>query len=225
MKREWRVSARAAFLAQVLERLKLVGSRLQVGHSAAHFGFPIAALCSATPLTTRDSTYKWRHFGEHVNSRKPNRHVSPTWHLEHAWILRTIDEADRIGTRHLGILPDMGIFMKHYPPAFRARPEVTQFIVDSHEAKIMAEYTIYDVALKMQGHRAEAAMAETLRHAPYANPKRLGDYAPYFRHIQAKFYEMDEECTDPAFAYGEVIDELVRCGWTGTRSSEFEGNC
>lgn len=157
--------------------------------------------------------------------------VHAPWHMEHAWILRTIEEADRLGTRHLGVLPDMGIFMKHYPPAFRARferqgarPEVAQFIVDSHEAKIMAEYTIYEVAVKMQGNKAEVAMAETLRHAPYANPKRLGDYAPHFHHIQAKFYEMDEDCTDPAIAYDEVIDELVRCGWEGTLSSEYEGN-
>lgn len=157
--------------------------------------------------------------------------VHAPWHLEHAWILRTIEEADRQGTKHLGILPDMGIFMKHYPPAFRARferqgarPEVAQFIVDQHEAKIMCEYTIYEVAVKMGGNKAEVAMAETLRHAPYANPRRLRDYAPYFRHIQAKFYEMTEDCTDPSIAYEEVIDELVGCGWEGTLSSEYEGN-
>lgn len=157
--------------------------------------------------------------------------VHAPWHLEHAWILRTIDEADRLGTRHLGILPDMGIFMKHYPPAFRARferqgarSEIAQFIVDQHEAKIMCEYTIYEVAVKLAGNKAEIAMAETLRHAPYANPKRIGDYAPYFRHIQAKFYEMAPDGTDPAIAYDEVIPELVRCGWEGTLSSEYEGN-
>ncbi|MDF8333825.1 TIM barrel protein [Novosphingobium sp. HBC54] len=157
--------------------------------------------------------------------------VHAPWHLEHAWILRTIEEADRLNTKHLGILPDMGIFMKHYPPAFRARferqgarPEVAQFIVDQHEAKIMCEYTIYEVAVKMGGNKAEIAMAETLRHAPYANPKRIGDYVPYFRHIQAKFYEMNEDCTDPAIAYDEVIPELVKAGWEGTLSSEYEGN-
>lgn len=157
--------------------------------------------------------------------------VHAPWHLEHAWILRTIEVADRLGTRHLGILPDMGIFMKHYPPAFRARferegarPDIAQFIVDSHEAKIMAEYTIYEVAVKMQGNPAEVRMAETLRHAPYANPKRIADYAPYFHHIQAKFYEMDADCTDPAIAYDEVIDALTACGWQGTLSSEYEGN-
>jgi len=157
--------------------------------------------------------------------------VHAPWHLEHAWILRTIEIADRLGTRHLGILPDMGIFMKHYPPEFRARferqgarPEITQFIVDQHEQKIMCEYTIYDVAVKMGGNKAEIAMAETLRHAPYANPKRLADYAPYFRHIQAKFYGMTADCTDPTIAYDEVIPVLVDCGWEGTLSSEYEGN-
>jgi sugar phosphate isomerase/epimerase len=157
--------------------------------------------------------------------------VHAPWHLEHAWILRTIDTADRLGTKHLGILPDMGIFMKHYPPVFRARferqgarPEVAQFIVDSHEAKIMAEYTIYEVAVKMGGNKAEVAMAETLRHAPYANPKRLAEYAPYFRHIQAKFYEMTPEATDPSISYDEVIPVLAAAGWNGYLSSEYEGN-
>lgn len=157
--------------------------------------------------------------------------VHAPWYLDHAWILRTIEVADRLNTKHLGILPDMGIFMKHYPPVMRARferqgarPEVTQFIVDQHEQKVMAEYTIYEVAVKMQGNKAEVAMAETLRHAPFANPKRIGDFAPYFHHIQAKFYEMNEDCTDPALAYDDVIPELVKAGWVGTLSSEYEGN-
>lgn len=157
--------------------------------------------------------------------------VHAPWHLEHAWILRTIEVADRLGTKHLGILPDMGIFMKHYPPEFRdkflrqgARPEVVQFIIDQHEQKIMAEYTIYEVAAKMKGKKAEVAMAETLRHAPYANPKRIRDFLPYFRHIQAKFYGMTEDCRDPSIAYDEVIPELVAGGWDGTLSSEYEGN-
>lgn len=157
--------------------------------------------------------------------------VHAPWHMEHAWILRTVDVADRLGTKHLGLLPDMGIFMKNYPPVFRdrfirqgARPDVVQFILDQHAQKIMAEYTIYEVAVKMKGNRAEVAMAETLRHHPYANPRRIRDFIPYFRHIQAKFYEMDADCTDPTHAYEEVIYELVAGGWDGYLSSEYEGN-
>ncbi len=157
--------------------------------------------------------------------------VHAPWHMEHAWILRTVETADRLGTRHLGLLPDMGIFMKHYPPAFRARferegarPEVTQFIVDQHEAKIMAEYTIFDVAVTMKGNPAEVRMAETLRHNPFSDPKRIRDYIPYFRHIQAKFYEMTPDDRDPSLAYAEVIPELVAGGWEGYLSSEYEGN-
>ncbi|MDR7157154.1 hypothetical protein J2W40_004002 [Sphingobium xenophagum] len=157
--------------------------------------------------------------------------VHAPWHMEHVWILRTVEVADRLGTKHLGLLPDMGIFMKNYPPVFRdrfirqgARPEVVQFILDQHAQKIMAEYTIYEVAVKMKGNKAEVAMAETLRHHPYANPRRIRDFIPYFRHIQAKFYEMDADCTDPTHAYEEVIYELVAGGWDGYLSSEYEGN-
>lgn len=157
--------------------------------------------------------------------------VHAPWHLEHAWILRTVEVADRLGTKHLGLLPDMGIFMKHFPPVYRdrfirqgARPEVAQFIIEQHEQKIMAEYTIYEVAVNMKGNPAEVRMAELLRHQPYANPKRIRDYIPYFRHIQAKFYEMTEDAHDPSHAYDEVIPELVAGGWEGYLSSEYEGN-
>ncbi len=157
--------------------------------------------------------------------------VHAPWNMEHAWLLRTVEVADRLGTKHLGLLPDMGIFMKHYPPAWRARferdgarPEIAQFIVDQHEQKIMAEYTIYEVAVKMKGTPIEVQMAETLRHSPYSNPKRIADYIPYFRHIQAKFYEMTPDNRDPSLAYDEVIPALVAGGWDGYLSSEYEGN-
>lgn len=157
--------------------------------------------------------------------------VHAPWHLDHAWILRTVDVADRLGTKHLGILPDMGIFMKHYPPEFRDRflrqgatPKIVDFIIDQHEQKIMCEYTIFEVAVKMGGNKADIAMAETLRHAPYSNPKRIRDFIPYFRHIQAKFYGMADDCTDPTIAYDEVIPQLIAGGWDGYLSSEYEGN-
>ena len=157
--------------------------------------------------------------------------IHAPWYLDHAWILRTVEVADRLGTRHLGLLPDMGIFMKHYPSVWRerferdgVRPEVAQFIVDQHEDKIMAEYTIYEVAVTMKGSPQENRMAETLRHAPYANPRRIRDFIPYFRHIQAKFYDMTADCRDLSLAYDEVIPELISGGWEGYLSSEYEGN-
>jgi sugar phosphate isomerase/epimerase len=157
--------------------------------------------------------------------------VHAPWHLDHAWILRTVEVADRLGTKHLGILPDMGIFMKHYPPEFRDRflrqgatPQIVDFIVEQHEQKIMCEYTIFEVAVKMGGNKADIAMAETLRHAPYSNPKRIRDFIPYFRHIQAKFYGMTADGIDPTIAYDDVIPELIAGGWDGYLSSEYEGN-
>lgn len=157
--------------------------------------------------------------------------VHAPWSLDHAWILRTIEVADRLATKHLGILPDMGTFMKHYPTVYRdrfirqgARPEIADFIVEQHEQKVMAEYTIYEVAVNRKGNRAEVQMAEVLRHAPFSNPKRIKDFIPYFRHIQAKFYEMTEDCRDPSLAYDEVIPHLVEAGWDGYLSSEYEGN-
>lgn len=157
--------------------------------------------------------------------------VHAPWHIEHAWILRTVEVADRLGTKHLGLLPDMGIFVRSYPPEWRDRflrdgatPEIVQFIVKSHAQRIMAEYTIYEVAAKMRGNAVDIRMAETLRHNPYSNPKRIAEYIPYFRHIQAKFFGVAENGTDVSIAYDEVIPELIEGGWSGYLSSEYEGN-
>jgi hypothetical protein len=35
---------------------------------------------------------------------------------------------------------------------------------------------------------------------------------------------MTPDCTDPSIAYDEVIPQLVKAGWEGTLSSEYEGN-
>ncbi len=157
--------------------------------------------------------------------------VHAPWSLDHAWILRTIEVAERTGTKHLGVVLDMGVFMKHYPPVWRdrfirqgANPETAAFIVDQHEKKIMAEYTIYDAAVTRRGNKFDIAMAEMLRHNPYSNPRRVKEFIPYIFHIHGKFYEMTDDCKDPSIAYDEVVPLLIEAGYEGYISSEYEGN-
>lgn len=42
----------------------------------------------------------------------------------------------------------------------------------------MCEFTIHEVAVKIQRNPAKVRMAENLRRAPYANPRRIGAYPP-----------------------------------------------
>ncbi len=43
-------------------------------------------------------------------------------------------------------------------------------------------------------------------------------------HIQAKFYEIDDALTDHYIPWPEVLQMLVRRGWSGYLSSEYEGD-
>jgi sugar phosphate isomerase/epimerase len=157
--------------------------------------------------------------------------VHAPWYLDHAWILRTIEVAERTGTRHLGLVPDMGCFTKHFPPVFKGRflrqgatPEIADHIVREYENRTLSEYVIYDVAVKMGGNKVDIAMAEQLRHNVYANPRRLLEFMPYIFHIQAKFYEVDAEYVDTSIDYASVIPLLIEGGYDGYLSSEYEGN-
>ena len=42
-------------------------------------------------------------------------------HFDHPWILRHAEAFDKSGSDALGFLPDMGMFLHHFPPAWKAR--------------------------------------------------------------------------------------------------------
>jgi sugar phosphate isomerase/epimerase len=157
--------------------------------------------------------------------------VHAPWYLDHAWILRTIEVAERTGTKHLGLVPDMGCFTDRFPPVLRDRflrqgatPAIADYIVGEYANRTLSEYVIYEVAAKMGGNKVDVAMAEQLRHNVCANPKRLAEYLPYIFHIQAKFYEVDADCRDTSIDYEAVIPILMAAGYDGYLSSEYEGN-
>ena len=47
---------------------------------------------------------------------------------------------------------------------------------------------------------------------------------PHVVHVQAKFYEIDDDLQDHYIPWAEFLEVLVRHGWTGYLSSEYEGD-
>ena len=43
-------------------------------------------------------------------------------------------------------------------------------------------------------------------------------------HVQAKFYEIDDALEDHYIPWAEFLEVLVRRGWNGFLSSEYEGD-
>lgn len=151
-------------------------------------------------------------------------------HFDHPWILRHLENMDRIGSPMLGFVPDMGIFTDHYPPVMIARflrqgatPEIAEHVRREYDRRTLAEYVINDVR-EMGGNRVDIAMAEVLRHNLWSNPKHLLEHMNRIFHVHAKFYEMDEQDRETSLGYEQVIPVLKQGGFSGYLSSEYEGN-
>ncbi|MFM2289959.1 MAG: hypothetical protein RL684_3102 [Pseudomonadota bacterium] len=156
--------------------------------------------------------------------------VHAPWDLDHPWIQRHLEMVARTGTRHAGIIPDMGIFTKRLPRVVRDRalrngatPAVVEYVCQAYEAGVMREYIIAE-ARNMGGNPAALGFAESARHNNYSLPRRLAEYCPYIFHIHAKFYEMLDDGTEYSIPYDKVVAALIEGGYDGYLSSEYEGN-
>ncbi|MEU5100100.1 TIM barrel protein [Streptomyces sp. NPDC020996] len=52
----------------------------------------------------------------------------------------------------------------------------------------------------------------------------LEDVLDHVVHVQAKFYEIDDDLQDHYIPWAEILEILVRRGWSGYLSSEYEGD-
>ncbi|THF50795.1 sugar phosphate isomerase/epimerase family protein [Allorhizobium terrae] len=151
-------------------------------------------------------------------------------HFDHPWIMRHAEAYEKSGSKALGFLPDMGVFLDRYPRVWKERfirngcpQDAADFIERCYEDRRLSEYVINDVMLKW-GPGPQVAMAETLRHNSAFSPKRMLDYMPRIHNIHAKFYEMTEELTEWSIRYDEVFEVLKKGGYKGYICSEYEGN-
>ncbi|MBL8204194.1 MAG: sugar phosphate isomerase/epimerase [Blastocatellia bacterium] len=156
--------------------------------------------------------------------------VHSPFHFDQSWILRHLEVMDRTCTKHYGFIPDFGMFTSRYPRVQRerflrlgVRPHIADYICDSYEQRIFAEYIVGNVR-EMGATPLEIGMAESARHQIWSNPKRLLEHMPRIFHIHAKFYEMQDDYTEYSIPYNQIIPLLIEGGYDGYLSSEYEGN-
>jgi sugar phosphate isomerase/epimerase len=156
--------------------------------------------------------------------------VHAPYYFDHPWIMRHLETADRLGTKHYGLVPDMGIYTRRLPRVARNRmerlgatPRILDYVCAAYEAGVLSEYVIFE-ARKMGGNALDVAWAEQCRHSIYTNPKRLTEYMPYIFHIHAKFYEMLDDGSEYSIPYEKIVAALKAGNYQGYLSSEYEGN-
>lgn len=150
--------------------------------------------------------------------------------LDGEWVQRNLELAARKGTRHLGLMPDLGIFCRDIPHlvldnALRsgAQPRVVDFLhrayLDGKPADLMQQVE------RMKPNEADLWLAKRVDIGVWINdePARLREVMPYVLHIHGKFYEMNEQLVEPEVKYNEILPVLIEQGYTGYICSEYEG--
>ena len=156
--------------------------------------------------------------------------IHAPFNFDHEWIQRYLDIIDRLNSPYLGIIPDFGIFEKRYPRVRAdryirqgAHPHIVRYISEAYVRHVGTDDLIEDIK-SMGANELDLAMANSIRHMTYVEPRRLLNYMPLIIHIHAKFYEMLDDYTEYSIPYHEIIAVLVEGGYAGYLSSEYEGN-
>jgi sugar phosphate isomerase/epimerase len=105
-------------------------------------------------------------------------------------------------TRHFGLLIDTGIFQTAERSGTHSD---SVFVFGSPEPELRER-----VAREMSKPMA-------------VDPADLVELMPYVLHVHAKFWDMNDDLTDPQVPYDVIVKTLVDNGYHGSLSSEYEG--
>lgn len=146
-----------------------------------------------------------------------------------------IELVERTGTKHVGLVPDFGIFQhsatdlaieyfkRHYNPA------MIDFILEKRK-KLEVVDILKLLDEKFPGHSLDSmTLGAIVIKESSAKPEDIKDIIPYIVSIHGKFYHMTEiegkpgQYEDKAIDYTTPIKYLKECGFNGYINSEFEG--
>ncbi len=142
---------------------------------------------------------------------------------------------DRTGTKHLGLVPDFGVFQHSMPRVaveYQKRhcscPEAIDFVM-ALRGKASVEEIEAKAAEAYPGALNPHSLRGLLQTASSAQPEDIKAIVPYIISIHGKFYEMTEiegapgHYEDKAIDYANPIRYLKEAGYDGYINSEYEG--
>jgi sugar phosphate isomerase/epimerase len=156
--------------------------------------------------------------------------VHAPFHYSHPWIVQHLEVMHRTGSPALGLMPDMGTYVKRFPRvvsdrALRdgAKPELVDLIVQTYDDH-GDTHGLMDTVNYRNGGPVDIGLARQATHYIWSDPRAMLDHIDLIGHIQAKFYEMTDEGVEYSIPYDEIIPVLIEGGYDGYLSSEYEGN-
>ena len=167
-------------------------------------------------------------------SKIPKRGISSA--LDFRMTDQIIELAQRTGSKHVGLVPDFGIF-QHSPSQvaidhckrYVKNPDAIDFILENSRNYDLDD--LFDVLdEKFPNHGVDSNAVERMAlHESSAKPEDIIDVIPYIVSMHGKFYDMTEipgkpGCyEDKAIDYETPMKYLREYGYDGYIDSEFEG--
>jgi sugar phosphate isomerase/epimerase len=156
--------------------------------------------------------------------------VHSPWHFRHEWIERHLEVMHRAGSPYLGLMPDLGIFVRRFPRIIADRfirdgatPALVAEIIGTYDAK--GDLAGLPDRMKQAGGNAlDVSLAGMVGHYCDIAPREMLDHMQFIHHVHGKFYEMLENETEYSIPYEEIIAVLKQGAYDGYVSSEYEGN-
>jgi sugar phosphate isomerase/epimerase len=157
--------------------------------------------------------------------------------IESDWLEDTIKLIDKTGTRHLGFVPDMSIFVRRPPKHLSPErfigggvpKEVVDYVYESRE-NLVSEEEVKEKVLTMGAGPMGIPLVAMIYHLTYSTKDKnsadqLARLVPYSVHVHGKSYDVLEDLSDEySIPYSEVIPVLARQGYKNYISTEYEGD-
>ncbi len=146
------------------------------------------------------------------------------------WFLAHMEVAERVGPETVGLMPDLGIFVKRLPRVLWERAlrdgadeDFVKRVVDVYDSGEDTSVLPGEAERRGLGP-VDRGLAFTATRFVWEEPRKMLDYMPYIQHIHAKFYEMVDDEHEYSIPYDEILGVLIEGGYNGYLSSEYEGN-
>jgi hypothetical protein len=220
---------RARSRSRALSPVEAVGLVEQEIATARALGFPMVRLNTATPEVLRElATLAERTGVDLVVELSTEPRTAPS-------TAALLEELDRLACPALGVIQDFSAFVRAVPRPFLADAAAGGTPVEALDA-LTACWSAgrpvgdaVDAVLSLPGlspdERGRAVQTAHITYAlfPRGEAAGLRDVLPHLRHVQAKFFALDETGTEPCVPYPELVGILRDGGYAGRIHSELEG--
>lgn len=156
-------------------------------------------------------------------------------HPNHPDILAYREMYERVGSDHLGFIPDFGATARAVPPSFFEAQIANGVPADlvalakewwARDGEPYDRRDAYIAEARARGFDDRRIMALVIIFGLFAraDPRSWAEIMDQVIHVHAKFFDFDESGEELAVDYASILPVFVEGGYQGYMSSEYEGH-